>query len=277
MARSVLIICSYSPLNLGDAAIVTAMHDAIRGLDPLTTIRVHTFTESEELFHTHLGLDAHPGIFVLRPFRNRVDRLRWVAVNAWVAATLLVGGLFGRRGVAAARRLLPSRPREAVSRMLASDVVVAAGGGYLTDEFRLLPFLLLEIWVSSRTRPTLLGSQTLGPLHSAASRRLVRLALREVEEIQLRDDYSLAIGRDVAKGAPPGHAPVVRRVPDYAFAYDGTDEGAAAALPPGRSSPSPCARGISRTRWILRQAWRGTGWPLPEQSPGSRRRATRLS
>ena len=232
MARSVLINCAYSPLNLGDAAIVTSMRDAIRGIDPTATVRIHTFTESEGLFRAQLGLDAHPGIFVLPAFHNRRDRLRWLAVNSWVAATLLVGGQFGRRGVAAARDLLPARPRRAVSRMLASDVVVAAGGGYLTDEFRFLPFLLLEIWVSSRMRPTLLGSQTLGPLHSPLSRWLVRLALREVDEIQVRDDYSLAIGRDVARGAPPGRAPVIRRVPDYAFAFDRVDEGAAATLSP---------------------------------------------
>ena len=228
MSRRLLIIGAYSPLNRGDAAIVAAMRDAARSVDPSVDLHVHVFSTDADLFRSELDLDASPGLFAVPVLGTRLRRLRWLIPNVLVAGVILIAGIGGRRTLAIVRLILPGSTAHALGRMLDADVVMAAGGGYLTDHhYAILPFLLLEIWVATRACQTVvLGAQTIGPMRRRWAIRLLKWSLGQVAEIEARDEYTVQF---LARSAPR-LLPLVRRVPDFAFSYRQTDDSLAQEL-----------------------------------------------
>lgn len=84
-------------------------------------------------------------------------------------------------------------PREIVSGMLASDLVVFGGGSLLQDDtsFRSLLYYLAVIF-AARTlgKPVVVYANGVGPIRSVAGRLLTRLALSLVKKITVRDPES---------------------------------------------------------------------------------------
>jgi polysaccharide pyruvyl transferase WcaK-like protein len=244
MMRSLLIIGAYTPLNRGDAAIVAGMRDTARAIDPEIDVRVHTYSTDTHLFRAQLGLEASPGLFAVPVLRTKSRRIRWLIPNLVVAGFVVLAGLAGRRALSLLGRLLPGHAGAALRGMLRADVIMAAGGGYLTDHYSsLLPFLLIEIWTASRSCDTVvLGSQTIGPLARPWATRMVRWALAGVVEIQARDDYTV----DTVMRVAPSLIARVRRVADFAFGYSALDP---RLVPDGLGGNGRKVVGISVRAW----------------------------
>lgn len=187
----------------------------IHRVDPTARVHVNSFTPDSPMFTEMLGVEASPGIFFVPTLGSRGKRLRWLIGTLPAAVLLALASLLGRRALLVVAPAAGRRRATELRRMAESDLILAAGGGYLNDDYRaMVPFLILELVVASGTaKPVVLGAQTIGPFRSRLTRALFRVLAARVREIQVRDRYSL---EQVARAAPEA-VQKCRLVPDYAF------------------------------------------------------------
>jgi colanic acid/amylovoran biosynthesis protein len=198
----------YDLLNLGDAAMLQSCVIRLRQAWPEAEVMV--------ICHAPDRLAAYcPGTIAIGrtfagwpAFRILPRRPRLAAEQAWKMAGPHFCGRFP------ARRIRPGRPRTAIQAVRAADLVVASGGGYLTDTWwwHAVGVLSLLSLAQRLGKPTAMFGQGVGPIGEeggpsragrAILRRQARAVLPGLAVLGLREDR---IGRDLALrlGTRPG-------------------------------------------------------------------------
>lgn len=160
--------------------------------------------------------------FLLAPSRF----LPRIAVLAYRSLALLVGarfpilarGIVGRTGSAA----------EVISEFKMADVLVVSGSGTLSEQYVRGPALIwciAMLCAKALGTPVLMLGQQIGPLQSRLSRGLIKLALRNVEFIGVRDEGSADVV--LSLGVPSSR---VRFTGDEGFYLPPADKNVVAVL-----------------------------------------------
>jgi polysaccharide pyruvyl transferase WcaK-like protein/GT2 family glycosyltransferase len=216
----------YDLMNVGDVAMLQSCVLRLRQVWPGAEVMV--------ICHAPGRLATYcPGTVAIgrtladrRFFRVLPRRPRLAAEQAWKIAAPYLAGRFRRPPVQ------PDRPRTAIQAVLAADLVVASGGGYLTDTWwwHAAGVLSLLSLAQRLGKPTAMFGQGVGPIDQPALRAQARAVLPGLVRLGLREDVT---GRDLALslGARPG-----------VLAVTGDD---ALELIPGASAPAGHALGVS--------------------------------
>jgi polysaccharide pyruvyl transferase WcaK-like protein len=185
----------YDLLNIGDVAMLQSCVTRLRRQWPQSEIMV--IAHDPALLAAYCpGSRAISRVFADRPpARLLPSKLRLAAEQGWKIA----GPYAARRPGAPA-----GRPRTAVQAVRAADLVVASGGGYLTDTFwwHAAGVLSLLSLAQRLGKPTAMFGQGIGPLRGRALRRQARAVLPRLTVLGLREDRA---GPGLARslGVPP--------------------------------------------------------------------------
>ncbi|MBE0416984.1 MAG: polysaccharide pyruvyl transferase family protein [Coriobacteriia bacterium] len=231
-----LFINAYSPMNLGDGAIVLRMLDEARRVFGGDVEIIVSATEPEPFLQ--LGIAAMPRPIQWRPLGSPLRRLAWLLRALPDALLLALGSAAGRPQLArvARSRLLSPSASGFLQAMLRADLVIATGGGYLADYYaRQFPFWHLQYRCARAAGvPLVFFSQSIGPLTRRIPRLWVSAALGHSETFCARDESSALLAERL------GARRVVRTL-DVALLSE-----APPALSPGKD---PHTLGISLVRW----------------------------
>src|SRR5690349_18561015 len=186
----------YDLLNIGDVAMLQSCVTRLRRQWPQSEIMV--IAHDPALLAAYCpGSRAISRVFADRPpARLLPSKLRLAAEQGWKIA----GPYAARRPGAPA-----GRPRTAVQAVRAADLVVASGGGYLTDTWWWHAGGVLSLLALAQRlgKPTAMFGQGVGPISGAILRAQARGVLPGLAVIGLRDER---IGRDllISLGIPSG-------------------------------------------------------------------------
>jgi polysaccharide pyruvyl transferase WcaK-like protein len=117
----------------------------------------------------------------------------------WQSAAPYFSGRLNRR------RILQSRPRTALEAVRAADVIVAAGGGYITDAFRWHATGVLGILSLAQRlgKPTAMFGQGIGPVRQQMLYLQARAVLPKLVVLGLREGHT-SRGLALSLGVKPG-------------------------------------------------------------------------
>lgn len=186
---------SYAMSNLGDIAMLDVCIERLRALWPSATIEIAT-ARPDRVLHARLGESATPradgdarGSVVPILLHERSAWYRESVLSRLAALTpprALDSGWSPRRLAGGARAI---GDRRAWQRVLEADLVVASGGGYLTDSFEVHALVILETLAMAVQlgKPIALFGQGLGPIERPALRRKVRQVLGAASLLALRE------------------------------------------------------------------------------------------
>jgi polysaccharide pyruvyl transferase WcaK-like protein len=189
----------YDLLNIGDVAMLQSCVTRLQHHWPDAEIMV--------IAHDPGHLDAYcPGTIAIGPtWANRPPfgflprKPRLVSEQAWKMAAPNFSGRLG------SRRAARSQPCTAIQAVQAADLVVASGGGYVTDTFwwHAVGVLSLLSLAQRLGKPTAMFGQGIGPVGQRVLRTQARAVLPRLAVLGLREGR---IGRDLALslGVPPG-------------------------------------------------------------------------
>ena len=178
-------------MNGGDAAILIAIIEQIRlvlGVEARVTVLDLVGTAAERYYP---DLELEPSTVLMGGGHEAFVTRRARALSRLLvasAATLALRAKARHDWVLAAA---PAWLRRRISLFKEADVVVATGGTYLVEHYRLLPKLFDIFLANALGRPVVLFTQSLGPFTRPQSRRLIRAALGPARLILLRDQRSL--------------------------------------------------------------------------------------
>jgi colanic acid/amylovoran biosynthesis protein len=188
----------YDLLNIGDAAMLQSCVIRLRQLWPEAEIMVICHAP-ERLASYCPGTVAIGRTWADRPFvRILPRRLRLAAEQAWKMTAPYFSGRLQ------SGRVRPGRPRTAIQAVHAADLVVASGGGYMTDTWwwHAAGMLSLLSLAQRLGRPTAMFGQGIGPIGGGRSgggfgvlRMQARAVLPKLAVLGLREDQ---IGQDLA-------------------------------------------------------------------------------
>jgi colanic acid/amylovoran biosynthesis protein len=211
----------YELMNVGDIAILQSC-----------VIRLRQQWPDAEIMVVGHALDrivtSCPGtVAIARASDKSFSRLiprKYLAV--WESTLPYFAGRLGRR------RPGQWPPRTAVQAVRVADLVVAAGGGYVTDAFRwhATGVLRLLSLAQRQGKPTAMFGMGIGPINERPLRTQARAVLPKLAALSLREDR---MGPDLALslGTPPG-----------AMTVSGDE---ALELTPGTSAPEGHALGVN--------------------------------
>jgi polysaccharide pyruvyl transferase WcaK-like protein len=236
----------YDHLNIGDVAMLQACAARLYGEWPDAELMV--LTNSPRRLREYC-----PGAIPVRlayaevPVIGRLPRTIRLAFERWskVATTYLSGSRPSERSRV-------ERPRTVIQAVRAADLVVASGGGYVTDQWSRNAIGVLRVLQLAQHfgKPTAMFGQGLGPitlraLRSRASAVFPQLAILGLREDQLGEGLALELGAKPSavtitgddalavipdKGLADGHALGINlRVADYA-GVDSSDAQAISSL-----------------------------------------------
>lgn len=212
---STLIVNAYSARNVGDAAIVLATADLLRGDGPVSVSTRHA--DEDEAFYARRGINVVAPVIPFRlrtPGSSNVRRAGGLALGLLLVLPLATAAAAAPR---AARAVAARLGLDGLVALLRADRVALCGGGYLYSTRRRVNLTLLHMAATMRVaslaqRPVIMLPQSLGPLFKRADRRLVRWGLKNVCPIVVRDDSSrVEAVRTLASRTP------VRLCPDVAL------------------------------------------------------------
>jgi polysaccharide pyruvyl transferase WcaK-like protein len=189
----------YDLLNIGDVAMLQSCVIRLRQVWPGAEIMaiahsperlVACCPDTSAIGRTHADLP----ILRLLPHGPRL-----VSEQAWKIAAPYVSHRFR------SARHWPDQPRTAIQAVQAADLVVASGGGYVTDTWwwHAAGVLSLLSLAQRLGKPTAMFGQGIGPISRRALRAQARSVLPGLTVLGLREGL---IGRDLALslGVPPG-------------------------------------------------------------------------
>lgn len=214
----------YDLLNIGDVAMLQSCVMRLQNLWPGAEIMVICHAP-ERLASYCPGTVAIGPTYATSSFMSVIPRsYRLASEQAWkMVAPYFAGRMPRRRG--------PGQPYTAIQAVRAADLVVASGGGYVTDTWwwHAVGVLSLLSLAQRLGKPTAMFGQGLGPISHRALHVQARTVLPKLTVLGLREDR---IGRDLASslGVP---AAVVTLTGDDALelvADNGTHESQAIGL-----------------------------------------------
>ena len=215
----------YDLLNIGDVAMLQSCVTRLRGQWPEAEIMVIA-TAPERLAAYCPGTIAIGRTFAdLRSFRLVPRKARLALEQAWKIAGPYLARQHGRPW--------PGRPRTAVQAVRAADLVVASGGGYVTDTWwwHASGVLSLLSLAQRLGKPTAMFGQGLGPMKRRLLRAQSRAVLPRLTLLGLREGRT---GRPLARSL--GVAPAV-------LALTGDDALEQGSHPRAPASPGALAAG----------------------------------
>jgi len=199
----------YDLLNIGDVAMLRSCVIRLRQQWPGAEIMV--------ISHAPGRLATHcPGTMVIGRayadlpfFRFLPRKARLASGQVWKTAAPFFSGRLRsgrlRSGHLRSGRHRPGRPRTVIQAVRAADLVVASGGGYVTDTWwwHAAGVLSLLSLAQRLGKPTAMFGQGIGPISGRVLRAQARAVLPRLAILGLREDQ---IGRDLALslGTPPG-------------------------------------------------------------------------
>jgi polysaccharide pyruvyl transferase WcaK-like protein len=189
----------YDLLNIGDVAMLQSCVIRLRQLWPGAEIMV--VSHAPERLACYCPDAAAIGrTYADRPFARFLPRgPRLASEQAWKMTAPYFSNRLGLRHI----RL--GRPRTAVQAVHAADLVVASGGGYITDSWwwHAAGVLSLLSLAQRLGKPTAMFGQGIGPIRQRVLRAQARAVLPRLAVLGLREEQ---IGRDLALsfGARPG-------------------------------------------------------------------------
>lgn len=185
----------YDLLNVGDVAMLQACVTRLRAHWPGAEIMVIAH-DAERLASYCPGTVPIGRTLADRPVFRAVPRKpRLIAEQVWkIIAPYGAGRLGVRRRSWAVR---PDRPRTAIQAVRAADLVVASGGGYVTDTWwwHAAGVLSLLALAQRLGKPTAMFGQGIGPIGRPGLRAQARAVLPGLAVLGLREAQ---IGRDLA-------------------------------------------------------------------------------
>jgi polysaccharide pyruvyl transferase WcaK-like protein len=180
----------YDLLNIGDVAMLQSCVTRLRGQWPAAEIMVIA-TAPERLAAYCPGAIAVGRTFADLPgFRLVPRKARLALEQVWKIA----GPYLARRH----GRPVPGRPRTAVQAVRVADLVVASGGGYVTDTWwwHASGVLSLLSLAQRLGKPTAMFGQGIGPMKRRLLRAQSRAVLPRLTLLGLREDRT---GRPLAR------------------------------------------------------------------------------
>jgi polysaccharide pyruvyl transferase WcaK-like protein/GT2 family glycosyltransferase len=189
----------YDLLNIGDVAMLQSCVIRLRRIWPDAEILVIS-PVPERLALYCPGTIAIGRTYADLPFFRALPRRpRLASEQAWKMAAPYFSGRL-RLG-----RVRPGRPRTAVQAVWAADLVVASGGGYVTDSWWWHAVGVLSVLSLAQRlgKPTAMFGQGVGPIGRRILRVQARAVLPRLAVLGLREDR---IGRELALslGVSPG-------------------------------------------------------------------------
>ncbi|MGH3067197.1 MAG: polysaccharide pyruvyl transferase family protein [Streptosporangiaceae bacterium] len=172
----------YDLLNIGDVAMLQSCVTRLRGQWPAAEIMVIA-TAPERLAAYCPGTIAISRTFADLPgFRLVPRKARLALEQAWKIAGPYLARQHGRP--------LPGRPRTAVQAVRAADLVVASGGGYVTDTWwwHASGVLSLLSLAQRLGKPTAMFGQGIGPMKRRLLRAQSRAVLPRLTLLSLREE-----------------------------------------------------------------------------------------
>jgi polysaccharide pyruvyl transferase WcaK-like protein len=185
----------YELLNIGDVAMLQSCVLRLRRQWPAAEIMV--------LSHAAERLPSYcpDAIGVGRTFADMPSlqffprKLRLASEQGWKSAAPYFSSRLGTR------RHPPARPRTAIQAVQAADLVVASGGGYLTDTWWWHAAGILSLFSLAQRlgKPTAMFGQGVGPITHRALRAQASAVMPHLKLLGLREertgrDLSLALG-----------------------------------------------------------------------------------
>jgi polysaccharide pyruvyl transferase WcaK-like protein len=177
----------YELLNLGDIAMLQACVRRLSQQWPQAEVMVLVQSAADLAAYCPDAIAVERTIG--QPFTRLLPR-RYRPV--WHSIAPHLSGRFGRR-----RQLSP--PRTLAQAVHAADIVVASGGGYITDTWRWHATGVLGVLAMAQRlgKPTAMFGQGIGPIHRRALRLQARAVLPKLAILGLREGN---MGRDLALG-----------------------------------------------------------------------------
>jgi polysaccharide pyruvyl transferase WcaK-like protein len=185
----------YELLNIGDVAMLQSCVLRLRHQWPTAEIMVvsHAAERLPSYCPDTIGIGR---TFADMPSLQFLPRkLRLASEQGWKTAAPYLSSRLGTR------RTPPARPRTAIQAVQAADLVVASGGGYMTDTWwwHAAGILSLLSLAQRLGKPTAMFGQGIGPithraLRAQASSVMPHLKLLGLREERTGRDLSLALG-----------------------------------------------------------------------------------
>lgn len=211
----ILITNAYSARNRGDAAIILGMIESLRRTEVFRKAEFRISSADDAIDAAHYSLPTVPSFQSLKSS---------VSPNAVIGSLYFLSVLLPLSVLWAVcwrmARLdppVPGRLRELLREYAASDLVIAAGGGYLytTSAIRGNVVLLINLYcfffAALIGKPVALYAQSIGPFAGSWQSWLVRRVLSRVILVEVREEPSHRLLKDWGLATPVG------RVNDAAF------------------------------------------------------------
>ncbi len=211
----------YSYENKGDAAILIALLNEIRRVFPGSSTIVQTIDLVND--NDKYGVPIAPSLMglLLTSTRGKSPFYRlWKGVTGIFGLMLYL--FFFKFLKLRLNFLLPYGLKDFIATLSKADMIIGTGGGYLTTSDK---SLTSDVWLFFSClnfltgyyigKPVYLYSQSIGPLKSRLSRQIVKFALKRTRLVEVREDISFQIAKDMKIAAP------VIRTSDAAFLLKG--------------------------------------------------------
>jgi colanic acid/amylovoran biosynthesis protein len=189
----------YDLLNIGDVAMLQSCVSRLRQQWPDAEIMIIAH-EPARLASYCPGTLAIPRTLAGLPCLRILPRRPVLASEqAWKTAAPYLSGRLGRG------RTVRGRPRTAIQAVQAADLVVASGGGYVTDTWwwHAAGVLSLLSLAQRLGKPTAMFGQGIGPVSRRTLRAQAAAVLPELKVIGLREDRT-GRGLVLSLGVPAG-------------------------------------------------------------------------
>lgn len=242
----VLITNAYSGRNKGDAGIILGMIQSLSTRNGFKKAEISISSADYPLDSGHYSHPVVPSFQSVQANWARNRHIRMLAFLVIIFPFSLIWVFFYRYFAKDIR--IPKSIRDMFRIYAKSDLIIAAGGGYLYTTSKILGNVVLFVNIYSFYFGVLLGkpvyiySQSIGPFAGRFQSWLTKRALRRVRHIQVREQFSYDLVQSWKIQTP------VYVVPDAAFLLQ-SDEYLSAAELPGKN----LRIGITARKWFRNQ------------------------
>jgi len=191
----ILLTHAYTKDNKGDAAIVSVLLQQLHSAFPDASITVSTYDDDaryEVEEHKVLSNSMYIGVY---RYRFLLFKLLY---SFYIENMLLLWALIYRLSGHSLTALLPVPTRAIAQEYLASDLFVAAGGGYLRakkgiqEDINIILLLNPLIIGILLRKPIILYTQSVGPFATTFQGWMIRVVLNRTQHIFVREEHTVA-------------------------------------------------------------------------------------